>query len=120
MERSGGVIEPKDVDLSDKLQKVFGCFEVEDAACRILRFLADNSKVIPGHPSLGSGHAPDFTPILGWDKSFRIDTIPGISPTMFAMLCAAGWIVNTWFPKGTFRVSDAFKERIDCCKRRMA
>jgi hypothetical protein len=51
---------------------------------------------------------------MGWKKIFKIDIIS--SPTLFAMMCAAGWIVNNWFPKGTFTVSDAFIERVSCQK----
>ena len=40
-----------------------------------------------------------------WDTQFRIDTILDISPTMFAMLCAAGWIANWFFPKGSFIIA---------------
>lgn len=36
----------------------------------------------------------------------------GINPVIFAMLCAAGWISNTWFPKGSFQVSKDFIERL--------
>ncbi len=103
-------MNPSDVDLSKKLQGYFGCVEFEDAICWIVRFLADDTRYANIPASL-YGHGP-----AGWGKKIRLETIPNIDPTMFAMLCAAGWLQNCWFPKGAFTVTDAFIKRLSRMK----
>ena len=98
---------PKHVDLSNGLQSTFGCCEFESAACEILRYLNDDSRpYVKCDPWMG--HQADGK---GWDKPFRIQSLE-INPTMFAMLCACGWITACWFPKGIFTVSNDFVDRL--------
>src|SRR5258706_9707187 len=96
---------PKDVDLSKNLQGKFGCVEFEKAAIEIINYLKDDTKKLNLAEWLGN----DGT---GWEKKFKIHTIPNIDPTLFAMLCDAGWLTHTWFPKGTFTVSKDFIKRL--------
>jgi hypothetical protein len=99
--------EPRHVDLSTRLQGGFGCVEFEDAIIEIVKYLADDSR----NAGIGEwchGNGPN-----GWGKKLRIDTIPAVSPTMFAMLCGAGWLENCWFPKGAFVVTKALIERLE-------
>lgn len=101
--------QPQDVDLSNTLQSTFGEISFEEAAVKIVKFLID--------PNISS----DISLCLmyekpvkkGWRKLFSItDFEPEIGPSLFAMLCASGWIINCWFPKHAFLVSDAFIIRL--------
>ncbi len=100
-------MNPGDIDLSKRLQGYFGCVEFEDALIWIIKYLADNHRNA-GIPETLYGNGP-----AGWGKKIRIETIPNISPTMFAMLCAAGWLQNSWFPKGAFTVTADFIKRLE-------
>jgi hypothetical protein len=94
------------VVISDKLGGLFGCCEFEVAAERIIAFLLDDAR---------RAHIPEWLQYdddSGWRKKILISTIPEIAPSMFAALCAAGWLKHTWFPKGSFVVSQAFIDRV--------
>lgn len=100
-----GEAEPGSVDLSAGLQSVFGCVEFEQAACRLIRYLATAEA------------SPDKNYLLGeigsgWGKKFWYDTVPGIDPGLFAALCASGWVVGVGIPKRAFTVSAAFVRRV--------
>jgi hypothetical protein len=101
------VKQPKDY-LDDNLLNTFGWREFEVAIKEILVYLADDSKSLPSGPSW-----PLYgEQMKGWTKLFRIDTFPGIDPTMFALLCSCGWIAPEWFPKYTFKLSERAIERL--------
>lgn len=102
--------EPKDVDLKDGLLSTFGCAEFEEAAVQIILFLADETRSA-GIPEWLFGNGP----ATGWGKKLTIDTLVdrGVDDHWFAMLCAAGWLENAWFPKGSFVVSERFVKRLD-------
>lgn len=98
---------PTEIDLSELLVGTFGCIEFEDAACVLVRFLSSEAsqRSIPAWLD----HNPNGK---GWEKSFYMRDLP-IDSTLFAMLCAAGWIQNYWFPKGSFVVSQDFVSRLE-------
>ncbi len=95
---------PADVDLSNYLQNTFGCCEFEHAIELIVRYLQD--------PNRNAGWLGGYEPGIGWKKKFRVGTIYNLDATMFAMLCAAGWICNAWFPKGSFVASPELVDRL--------
>lgn len=97
---------PSDVDLSEGLKATFGISEYEDALVKVIQYLQDDSRNagIPDIMFLGNTE--------GWGKRFRIDTIEGISPEIFAMLAGSGWIKTGYFPKYTFTISDAALMRL--------
>lgn len=76
----------------DPLLSCFGVREYELAIGKIVCWLANHGD--------------------NWQESFQVDTFPSISPTLFAMLCAAGWIRTGYFPKGVFALSDTAIERL--------
>ena len=81
----------KPSDFNDiKLLSTFGLSEYETAMSEILKWLADNGD--------------------DW-KEFRMNVID--EPVIFAMICAAGWIENNYFPKGTFFISQEAIKRLD-------
>ena len=97
------IAHPLTVDLENKLQGCFGCVEFEDFAIRVINFLSKSQSDKIGE-WWDRGH--------GWNMQFSLDEISKDNPTRFAMFCAAGWLQNSWFPKGAFRVSDEFIQRL--------
>lgn len=100
------IFAPDDVDLSGHLRSAFGCVEFEDAAMQIVYFLRD------GYRNAGIAESRYGNGPGGWGKKIEVHTINSISPSMFAMLCAAGWLENVFFPKGAFQVTKAFIKRL--------
>lgn len=98
--------EPKDF-LGDELLSTFGMREYEWAIADIIKWLASDEKIklYPGQEGYDTG--------AGWRKLFRINTFPKIDAPLFAMLCAAGWIENNYFPKYTFWLSEAAVKRLE-------
>lgn len=97
-------MNPCEVDLSDGLQSTFGIVEFEKAACHIIRYLCDDSfKVETFGFELGEG----------WEKKFSMETFTEIDAPLFAMMCAAGWVRCSYFPKRLFTVSEEFVLRLE-------
>lgn len=97
---------PKDF-LGNELLSTFGMREFEWAIRDIIKWLASDSHIkMPVYLDYGNDGE-------GWDKLFAINTFPEIDASMFAMLCAAGWIENTFFPKGTFKLSRGAIKRLE-------
>jgi len=99
------VNKPMGVDVSEGLLGTLGLCEFEKAGVAILRYLADDSK----QPEIAEWQGERGE---GWEKKMTVNSIEGVGPTLFAMLCASGWLENSWFPKGWFVVSKAFIERV--------
>jgi len=97
---------PKDY-AGHSLQNMFGMMEYEQAIETILRYLADDEAKIPAKYVWGWDLG------TGWKKLFRIDTFDSVSCELFAMLCAAGWITENYFPKYTFRLSGKTIARLE-------
>jgi hypothetical protein len=103
--------DPDDIDLSDGFKNTFGMCEYERAAVRIIEYLKSDS-----NPLEGSWLKDMYDPYIDkdnqkWTKIFTPDILG--DTTLFAMLCAAGWISNNYFPKGTFYVSEDFIKRLE-------
>jgi hypothetical protein len=86
------------------LRGAFGMAEYEAGIAAILTYLADDTARINPAAYLAGMSWPALD-VLGWQKLFRVDTIPTIHPALFAMMCADGWIEASHFPKYTFRLS---------------
>ena len=85
--------------------------EYEVGITAILAYLADDTTRIDTTAYL-AGMIPPALYVLGWQKLFRVDTIPTIHRALFAMMCADGWIEASHFPKYTFRLSRGAIERL--------
>ena len=99
---------PKEVDLSDGLLSTFGCSEFEKAICKIVEYLADDSKKIDLWPA---GCYKTAERLVGWEKLFTLED-SGIEPSCFAALAAAGWLNHFWFPKWSFQLTPEAVKRI--------
>ena len=97
---------PKDF-LGNELLSTFGMREYEWAIRDIIKWLASDSKLrsYPGQDGFDAGE--------GWDKLFRMNTIPTIDAPTFAMLCADGWNTANHFPKYTFTLSKGAIKRLE-------
>jgi hypothetical protein len=98
-------MSPKDV-VGKELLSCFGMMEYEVAIAKILVYLADDNQKLEFRDSFG------WSAGEGWEKKIKMDTID-IHPSLFAMLCASGWISNTYFPKGSFVLSKDAIERLE-------
>jgi hypothetical protein len=89
---------------------LFGLFEFEELAREILIFLkrTDVSSCLVYDTNMGFASCNCYS---GWNKQFAQKDFPKYYD-VFTMMCAAGWIQNAWFPKGSYIVSKAFIERI--------
>lgn len=81
----------------------FGLMEYEQLARSIVKFLAEGKSKSIHRSGWGEGSE--------WERQFTIEDVTD-SPHLFAMFAAAGWLQNTYFPKGGFVVSKDFIERV--------
>ena len=98
-------MSPKDL-AGKELLSCFGMMEFEREIAKIIEYLADDNQKLDFSKSMG------WEVGEGWEKKFCMDTLD-IDPVWFAMLCAAGWICNTYFPKGSFMLSPGAVKRLE-------
>lgn len=123
---AASLVESKEADLSPKafignsFSSVFGCVEFENLAAQIVTYLADDTRQPTG------AIAEPINDDTGWSKRFTIEDLrlsrpPGFpangdafaaNATMLVAFACAGWLEHVWFPKGRFRVTRAFVERL--------
>ena len=100
------IMKPSEIDTSKNFIGTFGCIEFEAAAVKLVKFLTEADDNGVDTWLVGKEDQKD-----SWERIFRMYMV-GIEPTMFAMLCACGWIEASWFPKYAFYVSEKFVERV--------
>lgn len=105
---------PEQIDTSKKFIGTFGCVELEEFLARICEWLADPKSERGDVESLMiKAYWPDDN--KGWRLAFdwrefcKNDT----DIHWFIIACAGGWFTHLWFPKGAFRFSQAFIDRVE-------
>lgn len=102
-------MKPSEINLENHLS-TFGCIELENLAVQLITFLATNKD--SGIPKWLNYHPGVNDQEDSWERVFTMEKT-GIDPVWFAIMCCSGWIEHTWFPKGGFRVTKEFVQRVE-------